>query len=899
VDWKQRIRNALARRTPEPDEDVVDELAEHARAMYDSARADGSSKAEAERHVELQVAIWADDAAMLKRRERRPARIEPPSAASSWSTGLIQDIRYAVRLCRRQATFTLLVVCTMALGIGATTVLFSLTYGVLMKPLPWPDADRLVLLQETRGRHAPRFGAVSNAAYLTWREEATTIEDLAAWSMRTATLVGAGEPERLRVTAATASLFRLLGARPIAGVLFEEKDELQTDAVPVVLAERLWRHRFGGDPGVLGRLVELDGRSHRIVGVLQDRFAYPDAESRAFVPFHVPPTTGNSLSMFSALAMLRPGVTPRQAADEGTARGRLAPDTGLTTLAIFGGDGPITISAQLLRDAVTADVRRPLVVLLGAVLLLLVTGAANVAGLQLARASTRGRELAIRAALGAGSARVMRQLLVESLVLGASGGLAGLGLAALLHRVLPSVLPADFPRLEHVGMDSVVLAFALTASLLAGVAVGLAPALRSRRLNLAESLAEDGMAPTGGGRSRTGRLRLLIMAAQVAIACILLVGGSLLGRSFFALLHADRGFDPSNLLTARLSLPASMYTPERRYAILEQILDRLAGMPGVTSAGFTSELPLSPGGSTGAFTIRSRDAEGGVVSVQASPRIVSPRAFTALGMRVLAGRGLQDSDTQGSLPVVVVNEAFARRYLGDSPLDARLPMAAAYQDTDAEASVVGIVDDFRYPISGNSSQPEMYFSYRQLHGRLPVAVITLLVRTPGDPTRLSMALHTAVREADARLVPEAVMTMEDRVRTSLARPRLYAVLLGSFAGAALLMAAVGLFGVLSYTVAQRSRELAVRTALGARPVHIVRLVLGQGLAVTVAGLAVGLLASVVLTRAIAALLYAIAPHDSFTFVAVPVVVVAVAAAACMAPACRAARIDPLCVLKNN
>jgi putative ABC transport system permease protein len=415
-----------------------------------------------------------------------------------------------------------------------------------------------------------------------------------------------------------------------------------------------------------------------------------------------------------------------------------------------------------------------------------------------------------------------------------------------------------------------------------------------RRLNLVESLTEDGTAPIGGGpRSRIARARVLIMAGQVAIACVLLIGASLLSRSFVALVRADRGYDPSGVLTAGLALPAAMYPPERRYLLLGQILDRLATMPGVADAAFTSEFPLTPGGSTSAFTLRSRHTDGAVVPVQASPRIVSPRCFSALGMRILTGRSFADSDTEASEPVVIVNSAFARQYLGDAPLGAKLPMGVGYQSEGAEATVIGVVADVRYLTAADASQPEIYYSYRQFKGRLPVSAVTLLVRSAREPGALGPGLRTAIREADGGLVAGAVMTMEDRMLTSLARPRLYAIVLGGFAAVALVVATVGLFGVLSYTVALRSRELAVRTALGARPRDIARLVLRQGLTVTGAGLAAGLLGSLALTRSLGALLYGVTPYDGLTYLLVPIIVVCMAVAACVGPAHRAARLDPL------
>ncbi len=897
MDWTARVRTSLAGRGG-ADEGVVEELAQHAQAMYDSARADGATVEDATRQVDLQVALWADDSQVLKHRTPRVTSLPLPAdlPRGSWHSGLLGDVRYACRLFRRQAAFTLLVVTTMAVGIGATTTLFSVTYGVLMKPLPWRDAERLVLLSETRGGRAPRFNSFSNAAYLAWRDGMSTVDDLAAWSTRSATLSGDGEPERIRVTASTASLFTVLGTRPLIGNLYAAADERAGEGRVIVLSEGLWRLRFGADPGVLGQLVQLDGEAHRIVGVLADAQAYPDRTTKAWVPFRVVPAAGNFLSMFNAIARLRPGATPEQAAAEGTARGTHAADTGMTTMAIFGGDGPIEIGARPMRDAVTAPVRLPLLVLLAAVALLLVTAVANIASLQLARATTRRREVAIRAALGAGTTRVTRQLLIENVLLGLAGGAAGLGITVLLHWSLDAVLPADFPRASDIGVGAAVVAFSLGLSVTTSVVLGVVPALRARRVNLVESLAEDVTGAVGHGRwSAVAQARRLIMIGQVAIACILLVAASLVGRSFMAMISADRGYEPEGVMTARLAMPAPLYTPERRFALVTSVLGRLESLSG-GGVAFTSEMPLTPGGSTSALTLPR--PFNGVTSAQASPRIVSANAFHALGMRVVAGRSFTDADTETSMPVVVVNQAFARRYLGPAAVGANLPMGVGYMDAQSLATVVGVVEDVRYLTAADASQPEMYYAYRQLKGRLPVPVVTLLVRGGGDDATRAAALRVAAREADDRLVADSVMTLSDRVVTTLARPRLYALLLGAFAVFSVAIAALGLFGVLSYAVAQRSRELAVRIALGARRVDIVRLVLGQGLAVSIIGLAAGLAGSLVLTRTIGALLYGIGRFDAVTYAVVPLLVLTIAVAACLVPARRAARIDPLRLLKG-
>jgi putative ABC transport system permease protein len=897
MDWKSYVRDGFAG-AEAPDEDVIEELAHHAESVFEQGLAAGESDQDARRRVDDLLRAWRRHSLAL-RRHQPPAAPPPPAAhRQSILQSVVDDVAYATRMLRRQPRYATLVTLIMALGIGAATMVFSVGYGVLVRPLPWPQADRLISLIETRAGRPPRFGAFSNAAYLAWVGHATTIQDLAAWAQRNVTLADGGEPERIVVTTASASLFRVTGARPVVGTLFGTADETRLRGPVVVLAEGLWRRRYGGSPGVIGRLVELDGEAYSVLGVLPDDLAYPDRRSKAWVPMQIPPAAGNYLSLFNAVALLAPGATPGQAAEEATARARTAPGAGLTGVAIFGADGPITVSARPLGEAVTADVRQPILVLLAAVALLLATTMTNVASVQLARYTARLRELAIRAALGAGTARVVRQSMLEMLLLAALGSIAGLVLVALLHRAVPILLPPDFPRTDDLRLDLAVVAFAAVVTALAGIVCGLIPALRIRRFDLVSSLAEYGSTPLGAGdSSRTVRVRLLLMGGQVAAASLLLVGAALLGRSFVGMLQADRGFDPGGVVTARLPLPEGLYTPERRHLVLEKVLERLARTPGIEQAAFTSETPLAPGGSTSAFTFRRPD-DGMTIQAQASPRVVSERYFDALRIRIVGGRGFARSDSAGEPPVAVVNRAFARRYCGGNALGARVPMALGYTDVEREATIVGVVDDVRYVGAGLATMPEIYYSYAQLQGRLVVPMVTLMVRAVGDPATVVPFVRTAVRDGDPQLVPDGMMTLGRRLMTTLARPRFYAVLLGGFAALALTIAAVGLFGVLSYGVTLRARELALRAALGAQRRDLVGLVLRQALVVTTVGLALGLAAAFVVSRSFAALLYGVAEHDGATYIAAAVIVLVVALGSCLGPARRAARLDPLQALRR-
>lgn len=914
--WKTQIRTALTARAHLPDDDVVEELAQHAAAAHEAARADGCGRVEAERRVESLIAAWCADGERLRRRPRRAAVVAAPPAAGGPLTGIAQDIRYSLRLLRRQPGFTLVAVLTTALGIGATTTLFSITYGVLLKPLPWPDAARLVRVSESRQGHEPRVrGTITNATYIEWHAQPTTIEEIGGWrSVTTTAVIGGGEPARLQTASVTPSLFAVLKTPPFLGRLLVEDDGKPGGSFVskdvIVLSYGLWQERFGGRD-VLGSVVTVGGKSLTVVGVMPREFAFPDRQTRAWTPWAVASVIGDQgvhrVSIFAALARLRPGVTPAQAASEGTARARSAPDPGLAAVAMFGGNGPAEIAAVPAIDMMTAEVKPALVVLLAAVALLFVTATANVASLQLARSTTRRREIAIRAAIGAGAARLTRQLVVESAVVGLAGGFAGLGLAAALHRALPSLLPADFPRIEDVMVDARVMLFAITVSIVASIACALLPSLHARRLNLTGSLCDDGNAPLGGGvRSATSRARMAIMVAQIAIACVLLVGAALLTRSFVALLHADRGYDPRNLLTARIPLPAG-FAMERRTQLLDTVVERLRTMPGVSAAAFGNALPLFTSGGFRAFRMPSPENPSVAVDVNAMQRVVSPGYFAALGLRLVAGRTLTEADTLTSPNVIVVSRSFATKYLGARAVGAFVPNLGMCRGDNDRWEVVGVVDDMRQggfldaPASFgfNAGQPELFMPYRQVGCAAAVPDPILVVRTRDSAGPYAAVLRSLVREQAPSVALDSVMTMEERVMTSLAKPRLYAVVLAGFGAFAIAIAGVGLFGVLSYTVAQRSREIGVRTALGARPSDIVALVLRQVAVMLAAGLTAGLWLAFAGSRWLTTVLYGVAPHDLVSFLVVPALLSVVAAVACIVPARRAACVDPLRALRAN
>jgi len=909
-DWKARVAAAFAERHVVPDADVVDELAQHAAAAFEAARADGAPDRDAADRVDRLVGTWCDDPAVALKRPKRRLAVSPPSHDRNPWSGLGRDVLYAVRLLRRQPGFAAIAILTMALGIGSTTTLFGIAYGVLMKPLPWPDSDRLVRITETRKEKEPRVrGTMSNGPYREWAAAHETVESIGGWINLSQSMlaIGTGEPAQVQTVSVTPSIFTVLKALPLIGRLLVDDDFAQNadgsqTRRAILLSYGLWQEQFGGSADVAGRVVQLNGKSITVAGVMPREFVFPDRETRAWTPWLPPPVRlpngGQAMTICSALARLRPGITPEQATAEGTSRARGAPDPGLTAVALFGGNGPAEIQAIPAVEQMTADVRPALLVLLAAVELLLVTATANVASLQLARAVARRREIAIRAAIGAGVARLTRQLLVESALVGIAGGAAGVALAVALHRALPAVLPADFPRVvDAIGVDWRVLLFAAGLACVASVVCGLAPAWQARRVNLVEALSEDGSAPVGHGvRVRTARARALVMVGQIAVSCVLLAGAALLVRSFMALLRADRGYDANNVLTARVSFPQD-YALERRLALVERVADRLRGQPGVREAAYGNALPLLTAGGFHGFKMRPPADPSIEVEVNVIQRVVSPEYANALGLRLEAGRALTRADTASAPGVVLVNRSFAAKYLGAHPLGASIPNLGMCRGDADSWEVVGVVDDMRQGAVSDPLQPELFLQARQIGCANAISQAIFVVRTAGEPGPYAATLRNLVREQERTLAVDSVMTMEERVMKTLAKPRLYAVVLAGFALFAVAIAGVGLFGVLSYSVAQRSREIGVRTALGARPSDIVGLVVRQVAIVSAAGIAVGLAAAFAASRWLTAVLYGVAPNDPLSFVAVSAILLAVAAAAAIVPARRAARVDPLQVLR--
>lgn len=812
-----------------------------------------------------------------------------------------QDLRLGLRGLTKNRGFTTVAVLTLAIGIGATTAIFSVVNAVLLQPLPYDDADRIVSIREERpamgGNQGP-MAFLTNDTLKAWRDETDTLQQIAGYNSRSFTLTGRGEPARVPGAGVSASLFSLLRVPPALGRGFSRDEERPGANTVVVLSHLCWQNRFGGDPDIVGRPLVLDGRPHTVLGVMPPGFHFPDPETEIWTPLvlDMPERHPGEIRLiaFAGLARLKDGVSLEQAQAEGEVvlqrlrDGQQGPAAGLP---------PAKMRLTPVLDQMVGEVRPALFALVAAVGFVLLIGCANLANLMLARGASRRREIAIRCAIGAGRGRLIRQMLTESLLLSLLGGAAGLLVATGIHRLLPRLAPGDIPRIEEVGLDGWVLLFTMVVSLLTGVVFGLVPALQSARVDVVRSLNEGTASASAGGFRLLGvnRTRSLLVVAEVALAVVLLIGAGLLLRSFMLLIDVDPGYDPRNVITATLNLPHAKYRNEAAgEALFKEALERWSQGPAVESAGLVSFLPLSGAEARIVFGIDGRPQSSNPDEwIIARPQTVSAGFFQAMGMRLAAGRWLTVQDDERAAPVAMVNETFVRRYFaGEEALGQRLRMGG-----DTPFEIVGIVGDVRHSGLDTEPMPEVYSSYLQPGAGRQAFRMNVVLRTTGDPARVVPYMRQVVLDIDPNLPLDNVATMQSRLQTSVAQPRFYAVLLGFFALLALGLAAVGIYGVLSYSVSQRSREIAVRRALGAQRSHILRLVLRQGLLLTLAGLLLGVAGAVVGTRMLSSLLFGVELTDAATYAAVPVMLGLVALVACYLPARRATRVDPLGALR--
>jgi putative ABC transport system permease protein len=811
--------------------------------------------------------------------------------------GIVQDLRYAVRTLRRTPGFTAAAIAALALGIGAATAVWSVVQAVLLAPLPFPAADRLALVW-SRSDEAPETWL--SLPEIEDLRRGTAFAGVAALRDWTFNLTGGGEPEEVAAAAVSADLFPLLGVAPALGRAFLPEEDRAGAGRVALLSDELWRRRFAADPAVLGRRLDLDGEGHTVVGVLPAGFRIPPPSSvfparvDVWVPLDPvlfdPVLRRRDVHHLHALGRLAAGATVEGARAEVAALGRRLAREHPEAYAAPGWG----LAVEPLREQVVRGARPALLLLSGAVALLLLLVCANVAHLILARNATRAREIAVRAALGAGRGRLARQLLTESLALALAGGALGVLLASAAVDLLAAHGPGDLPRLGEAAVDGRVLAFALAASLATAAIFGLGPALRGAALSGAGSAgsAGDGLRAAGRGVSagpRIARARDLLAVSQIALALVLLAGSGLLAKSFLALRAAPSGFAPAGVLTLRLSLPATRYPGAGdRPAFFAELERRLAALPGVRAAGAVSHLPLSGTVLGSGFVAEGGPAAG--TEVAADLRGTTPGYFAAMGIPLVRGRGFRDADGPEAPPVAVVDETLAGRlWPGEDPVGKRL----RWIRSDVPLQVVGVARSVRHVGLGVPPEPTVYRPYAQ-YAR--ATALFVAVRGNGSAESLAEEVRAAVRALDPGQPVADLRGMESRVEESLGRPRFQALLLGGFAAAALLLAAVGLYGVISYSVAQRTHEIGVRMALGATPGTVRRMVVGRGAAITAAGLAAGLLLALGLARLLAGLLYGVAATDPATYAAVVLLLGAVALLATWLPARRATRVDPLAAL---
>ena len=782
-------------------------------------------------------------------------------------------------------------ILTLALGIAATTAIFSVVHGVLLRPLPYPDATRLVLLSEFHpGANAPFRGAwLSNHTYFAWRAEARSIGPIAIFDDGMYT-VGEETPQRMAGASASPELFDILGVQPAIGRFFTP-DEAGDGAQPVVvLSDGLWRERFGADPGALGRTLSIDRRPHTIIGVAPDGFAFPTRDARFWLP-DLMPALGRPdqprMSVTNAIARLAPGVTVEQAAAEGTAAARRNPRPFAAEL-LFGKGGPVEVRVQGVVEQMTGTIRPALLVLGGAVALLLLIACANVANLLLSRGVAREREIAVRVAVGASRWHIVRQMLAEGLIISVAAGVVGIGGAWAMIRVLPLVAPDDLPRMHDVRVDAMVMAFAIATVIVSAIVSGLVPALRAARPDLLPALRESAGASSS---ARTVRLRQVMLVGEAALAVVLLIGSGLLIRSFVQLINVDPGYDASNVLTADIYLPGAEVGRADTTAFLNDFLPRVRAVPGVTAAGVSNMTPLGSSTSIVGFTVPLPGRT--PVTARGIAYWGTPGYAEALRLRVRAGRLLDERDSTSAIQAMVVNEEFVRTFLdGVNPIGVQFPSILA---KGATGEIVGVVGNVLKDGLDAKPQPEVYVALA--HNYSLRNHISVVVRTDKNPTAFAPVLRQILSALRPDAAIDNVGALSSRIDASVAQPRFAAWVLGLFAGLALILSAVGLSSVLAYTVSRRQRELGVRTALGASRSSIVSLVCRDGLVIALVGLSIGVAVAAGLSRWLQALLFGIDAYDPVAFTVAPLVLLVVALLACVIPAARAATIDPTVALR--
>ena len=798
---------------------------------------------------------------------------------------LIKDLRYGLRSFLKRPGFLVIAISTLALGIGATTAMFTVVNSVLLRPLNFPDPERIVLFQGVNPRQGITASNMSVPDLVDWQTQTKSFEQIAGYVSGGVFLSLTDETERVRATGVSTDFFPLFKTNPISGRVIQAADMNEDGESAVVISHALWQRRFGGTANVVGQKIMMNNKPATIVGIMPAGFTYPD-DTEVWVSFPLTPEKEPRDNRYvSVVSRLKPGVSLAQAqAEMDTISQRLA-QTYVDTSAGWG------VRITELRESLVKELRTSLLVLMGAVAFVLLIACANVANLLLARAASRQKEIALRTALGASRMRVVRQLLTESALLSVVSGLVGLALSIWLIKLLVAITPPNTPRLNEIGIDLRVFGFTLLVTVAAGLLFGLVPALQTSKPNLNETLKDSGQRGSEtGGRNRIGGL---LIVSEIALSFILLAGAGLLIKSFMHLREVNPGFNPDNVLALRLTLPSGKYKQgEPRAQIFKQLVDQVKATPGVESAAAILSLPL--GGDTfnvGRGVIREGLAMSPDNETNAQHLAITPDYFQVVQIPLKAGRTFTEQDNFQSTKVAIINETFARQvWPGESPIGKRFNV---WRDEKFPREVVGVVADTRQSLDEEPGQ-QMYVPYAQdgTWGSL-----SLVVRTSGEPTALAGSIREAIRAVDKGVPTYNLKTMNDVVSTSAAPRRVSMLLLTTFAGVAMLLAMLGIYGVTSYYVTQRTHEIGVRMALGAQIIDVLKLVMKRAMLLAIVGIVIGVAGAVAVTRYLTSMLFGVQPIDVVTFAAVAVVLAIVVLIACLVPARRAARIDPLEALK--
>jgi predicted permease len=813
-------------------------------------------------------------------------------------SSILKDLRYGLHMLVKQPGFTLVAVFTLALGVGANSAIFSVVNSLLLNPLPYRDSDRLAIIWS----HSPGANVdkdwPSPGQFEAIRSNSTVFEDIALVHGRSLNVGGLSNPMRAGAVDASSNLLPLFGAKPLMGRLFLPEEDTPDRPHTVILSNAFWRREFGGNENVLQNTLLLNGEKYEIVGVMPPEFSlgFEVVPTVASIPepdlfLPLPMTTEERHEQgdenYNLVARLKPGASITQAQSElAIATKRLAeqfPDR-------YPASRRFSFSIKPLLEQVVGDVRRPLFVLLAAVGCVLLIACANVANLLLTRATAREREIAIRTALGAARARLIRQLLTESVLLSVLGGLAGLIIAYWMLVALRWLAPSNIPRLPAIRMDASVLAFTSVVAVLTGILFGMAPALRSSKLNLSEALKEGARNLAGG---RHEKLRKLLVISELALCLVLLISAGLLIRSFMSVERVNPGFNAQNVLGMRLSVAGTSYKGDRREIFYRELLERVRHLPGVTSAAIADNLPLSGGIGWGGISIEGYQPIAGQEMIQSDARVAGVGYFETMMIPLIKGRLFDEHDTEKSSKVIIIDEKMARNYWPNSnPLGGRIKFGSG-ESENPWLTVVGVVGAVKQYDLESESRVTMYFPSTQALG----GTMYLVARTNIEPSPLVASITSEVRSLDPNIPIFDVKTMDQRLSESLARRRFAMLALGVFAGFALLLAIVGIYGLISYSVAQRTSELGIRLALGARQIDVLRLVLSGGFKLALIGIAVGVVLSFAVTRFLSSLLFGVRATDLFTFGALSILLIIVSLIACYLPARRATKVDPLVALR--